>query len=76
MNDSRTVRSSIQSGLLVSKTMLTLKYLIQDPDSKKTTEDYTVGLHYFFKEHSLKTGIEYRTGDSADQILAGIQFVL
>ncbi len=65
-----------EGGLWVDKTMVTGKYSLQDPDSGTMTEDYTVGLHHFLKGHNVRGGIEYRWGDSADQVLAGIQFLL
>ena len=34
--------------------------------------DYTAGVHYFMKNHNLRGGLEYRWGDSADAVLAGI----
>lgn len=66
----------VETGLLVKKTMLTLKYSAQDPDEGIDTEDVTVGLQYFMKKHNARGGIEFRSGDSADQILGGIQFLL
>lgn len=66
----------VETGLLVKKTMLTAKVELQDPDSGNEVEDYTAGLQYFLKGHNARGGIEYRWGDSPDQILAGIQFLL
>jgi hypothetical protein len=65
-----------EGGLWVDKTMVTGKCSLLDPDSEAGTEDYTVGLHHFLKGHSVRGGIEYRWGDSADQVLVGIQFLL
>ena len=48
----------------------------QDPDDGIDAEDFTVGLQYFMKKHNARGGIEFRSGDSADQILGGIQFLL
>lgn len=66
----------VETGLLVKKTMATLKYAVQDPDSGSDTQDYTAGLQYFLKGNNARGGIEFRWGDSPDQILAGIQFLL
>ncbi len=65
-----------ESGVWIGKTMLTGKYSFQDPDAGATTEDYTLGLHHFLKGHTVRGGVEYRWGDSADQILASLQFLL
>lgn len=65
-----------EAGARWQSAMLTLKYAIQDPDGKDTVSDATVGLHYFLKGHSTRAGVEYRTGDSADAILVGMQFLL
>lgn len=66
----------VETGLLVKKTMVTLKYSLQAPDAGSDTADYTAGLHYFLKKHNARGGVEFRWGDSADQVLAGIQFLL
>lgn len=66
----------VETGLLVKKTMLTAKVELQDPDGGNKVEDYTAGLQYFLKGNNARGGIEYRWGDSPDQILAGIQFLL
>lgn len=66
----------VESGLMLKKTMLTAKCSLQDPDSGSKTTDYTVGLHYFMKNHNMRGGVEYRWGDSADLTLAGVQFLL
>jgi hypothetical protein len=65
-----------ESGIWLNKTMLTGKYSLQDPDTGAMIEDYTLGLHYVLKGHTVRGGVEYRWGDSADQILAGLQFLL
>jgi hypothetical protein len=66
----------LEGGVNWNKTMLTGKYLLQDRDSADSINDYTVGVHYFLKDHNLRGGLEYRWGDSPDAILAGIQFLL
>ncbi|MFC1496893.1 porin [Verrucomicrobiota bacterium] len=65
-----------EAGLIVDKVMLTGKYSLQDPESCDSTEDYTAGLHYFLKGNNVRGGVEYRWGDSNDQTLMGIQFLL
>ncbi len=67
----------LEGGLLVlQKAMVTAKHSLQDPDGGTTVEDDTVGLHYFMKGHNVRGGVEYRTGDSPDWWLAGLQFLL
>ena len=66
----------VEGGVLVGKTMLTGKYATQDADSKDTIDDYTAGLHYFMKNHSMRGGLEYRWGDSPETLLLGLQFLL
>lgn len=69
----------VETGLLfMKKFQVTAKYSNQEPDdsSVSDTTDYTYGLHYFHKKHNLRGGIEYRTGDSSDWILLGIQFLI
>jgi hypothetical protein len=69
-------RLFVESGLQYSKCQATLKYATSDPDSGDSTDDITVGLQYFMKGNNLRGGIEYRTGDSADTALLGLQFLL
>jgi len=66
----------VESGVLVGKTMLTGKYSLTDPDDGSSTDDYTVGLHYFLKGQNARGGVEYRWGDSSNWTLVGIQFLL
>ncbi len=56
--------------------MGTLKYSMQNPDSGSTIDDYTVGFQYNLKGNNLKSGIEYRWGDSSDWWLVGVQFLI
>lgn len=66
----------IETGVMVGRTMLTGKFVSQDPDAKVTTEDFTIGLHFFGKGHNVRGGVEYRWGDSPDMVLVGVQFLL
>lgn len=68
----------VESGLLISKVMPTVKWAQQDPDGEgaETIEDFTAGLHYFMKGHNVRAGAEYRWGDSSDWVLVGLQFLL
>jgi hypothetical protein len=66
----------VEAGLLYDKAMITLKYSLADPASGSSTDDITVGAHYFLKGNNARAGVEYRTGDSNDQILCGLQFLL
>jgi hypothetical protein len=66
----------VEDGIRYDKTQLCTKYTLQDPDAGSQVEDYTVGLNYFFKKHNARVGVEYRWGDSASQVLGGIQFLL
>lgn len=70
--------SFVEGGILCNKTLMQLtgKYAVQDPDTGKSTTDYTVGLNRFIKGHNARCGVEYRWGDSADMVLAGFQFLL
>lgn len=65
-----------EAGALYGKAMATFKWTLQDPDKGDSVNDYTVGLHYFLKGQTLRGGLEYRTGDSPDAVLAGVQFLL
>lgn len=66
----------VESGLLFGRTMITGKFSSQDPDGKASIGDFAVGLHFFGKGHNVRGGIEYRWGDSPDQVLLGMQFLL
>jgi hypothetical protein len=66
----------VEGGVSVGKPMATFKYSTQDPDGGDSTVDYTAGLHYYHKDHNLRGGVEYRWGDSDEQVLVGIQFLL
>jgi len=66
----------VEAGALMDKAMATAKYELQDPDTGDTITNYTVGLAYFLKRHNARAGVEYRWGDSDEQVLAGVQFLL
>lgn len=66
----------VEGGLRVNKTMGTLKFANQNPDGAADVTDITLGLHYFMKGHNVRGGIEFRSGDSEDMILVGVQFLL
>ena len=66
----------VEAGLRYNKFIGTFKYSLQDPDTGDSINDYTFGLHYDLKGNNLKGGIEYRTGDSDDWWLVGVQFML
>jgi len=72
----------VEAGALMDKVMLLGKYTYQDENNnvakaaRGDLHDYTVGVHYFMKRHNARAGIEYRFGESDDQILAGLQFLL
>ena len=38
--------------------------------------DTTVGIHHFRKRHNVRAGLEYRWGDSPDQVLLGFQILI
>jgi len=72
----------VEAGALMDKVMLLAKYTYQDENNnvakaaRGDLHDYTAGVHYFMKRHNARAGIEYRWGESDDQILAGLQFLL
>lgn len=68
----------IETGLRMDKVMITGKCSLQDSDENdaSSTTDYTVGLHYFLNSHNVRGGVEYRSGDSDDLVLCGMQFLL
>lgn len=65
-----------EAGLRVRQAMGTLKLSAQRPDDGDDIVDVTFGLDYFLKGHNAKGGIEFRTGDSDDRVLVGVQFLL
>jgi len=66
----------VEGGAKYGKGMLTCKYSSSEPDSGDGIADVTTGIHYFFDQHNARIGLEYRTGDSKDMILASLQFLL
>jgi hypothetical protein len=66
----------VETGLLVDNVQLTYKLSVADPDGDASTQDHTVGLHFFQKGHNTRYGVEYRSGDSDDWTLLGVQFLL
>ena len=66
----------LEAGLAFTKTQVTAKYSLQDMDNGGEVADTTIGFFYFAKKHNSRFGVEYRTGDSADWLLAGLQFLL
>jgi hypothetical protein len=65
-----------EGGVKAGKVEATGKWTMVDPDSGDETQDYTAGLNYFFKKHSVRAGVEYRWGDGNDLVLGGVQFLL
>jgi len=65
-----------ETGVKFGKAMVTGKYTTQDPDKGATVSDRAVGFGWFFKKHNARVGVEYRWGDSNDQLLAGVQVLL
>ncbi len=68
--------SFAEGGVWAGRTMATAKVSLQEPDGKEEVEDITLGLHHFIKGHNVRAGLEYRWGDSPDQWLLGLQFLL
>lgn len=66
----------IETGYLIGKIMPTFKISYLDPDNAGSTTDTTFGVDYFWKGQNARIGVEYRTGDSKDWLLAGLQFLL
>lgn len=65
-----------ETGAMLDRNQVTLKYVVQNPDEKSDVEDFTVGYNFFLKGHNARVGAEYRWGDSPDQILGGVQILL
>jgi hypothetical protein len=63
-------------GCTEMKVQLTAKYAMSDPDGGSSSDDVTIGAHYFMKGNNIRGGIEYRFGDSDDTALLGLQFLL
>ncbi len=65
-----------EAGLRRDRVQLTGKLAVSDNDSGVTIQNLTAGLHYFRVKHKLRYGLEFSTGDSPNQLLAGLQFLL
>ena len=66
----------LETGILLGNCMPTLKYSLQEADGADSIADFTLGINCFMKGHNARVGLEYRTGDSSDMILLGLQFLL
>lgn len=65
-----------EAGLRHNQIQLTGKVSSQEPDKGDSLLDTTVGLNYFMKKNIARGGVEFRSGDSPDQVLVGLQFML
>jgi hypothetical protein len=65
-----------EAGLRRNRAQLTGKITARDPEIGDTVQDLTAGLHFFRLKHKLRYGVEFSTGDSPNQLLAGVQFLL
>jgi hypothetical protein len=66
----------VEAGLRHDQVQVTGKLSGQEPEKGDSKQDTTVGVNYFMKKHNARCGLEYRWGDSADQYLLGLQFLL
>ncbi len=66
----------VESGLRRDRVQVTGKFAVIDHDSGAVTSDLTAGLHYYRLKHKVRYGVEFSTGDSPNQLLAGVQFLL
>jgi hypothetical protein len=66
----------LEAGLRRNSLQVTCKVSAQEPDEGESITDATVGIHHFRHKHGARAGLEYRWGDSPDQILAGFQIAL
>ncbi|MDO9695388.1 MAG: hypothetical protein Q7W56_11705 [Candidatus Latescibacteria bacterium] len=66
----------VESGLRRDRVQATGKFAVVDHDSGVQTSNVTAGLHYYRLKHKLRYGLEFSTGDSPNQLLAGVQFLL
>jgi hypothetical protein len=66
----------LEAGLRFNDLQLTCKQSRQEPDGKDDVNDTTVGFHHFKKKHNARAGVEYRWGDSSNQVLLGFQIML
>lgn len=66
----------LEAGLRRGAFQVTLKQSRQEPDGRDSLDDTTVGFHHMRMKHGARAGIEYRWGDSAQQVLLGFQIAL
>ena len=66
----------LEAGLRRDDLQATCKVSRQDPQGRDSLTDATVGLHHMRKKHNARAGIEYRWGDSDEQLLIGFQIML
>ena len=66
----------VEAGLRCKHLQGVGKVSQQEPDAGDSVTDYTVGIYHFAKKHSARAGLEYRWGDSSDQVLVGFQVAL
>ncbi|MBA4378506.1 MAG: hypothetical protein C0395_07625 [Gemmatimonas sp.] len=66
----------VESGLRRDRVQLTGKFAAVEPGVGDAIRNLTAGLHYYRLKHKLRYGVEFSTGDSPNQLLAGVQFLL
>jgi hypothetical protein len=66
----------VEAGLRRKDVQLTCKVSTQEPEDKDSVTDTTVGLHHLRQKHSARAGVEYRWGDTSQQVLLGFQIAL
>jgi len=66
----------VETGLRRDRVQATGKLAVVDQASGDQTSNLTAGLHYYRLKHKLRYGLEFSTGDSPNQLLAGVQFLL
>lgn len=66
----------LEGALRYREFQVTLKQSQQEPAGADSVADTTVGFHHLRMKHNARAGIEYRWGDTADQVLLGFQIAL
>lgn len=66
----------LEAALRYRAFQITAKQSRQEPEGKDDINDSTVGFHHLRMKHNARAGVEYRWGDSADQVLLGFQIAL
>lgn len=66
----------VEAGLRRNDLQVVGKTSLQDPAAGEDITDYTLGLYHFRQKHNARAGIEYRWGDSANQVLVGFQVTM